>query len=70
MTVTSRILLSLQATLVPRRLAAAAAAMAALLTESRAYDDSPRRKALVGRVTAPIGELKAAQWPQRITARG
>ena len=44
--------------------------MAALLTESRAYDDSPRRRALVGRVTALIGELKCAQWPQRITVRG
>ena len=52
------------------RLAAAAATMAALLTESRAYDDSPRRQALVGRVTALISELKCARWPQRITVGG
>lgn len=57
-------------TVVEGRLAAAAAVMARLLTEARAYDDSPRRQGLVGRVTALIGELKSARWPPSVTVGG
>lgn len=52
------------------RLAAAAAIMAGLLTEARAYDDSPQRQALVGRVTALIALLRTSPWPQPVTVGG